>query len=89
MVCMDYFYYSKASDYFSLVAKYDDIWKVLFKEYMLFQNYGHEPENIFFFGFSYGAQLSLDVGRAIHKLHNGTQLISRMDGTCSCGVCQN
>lgn len=77
---VDYYYYSKNVDYFGLLLEFDCIAKVLLKEYLAFQMVGHEPEDVFFFGFSYGAQLSLDLGREVNELHNGSFLIGRMDG---------
>lgn len=77
---VDYYYYSKNVDYFGLRLEFDCIAKVLLKEYLAFQMVGHEPEDVFFFGFSYGAQLSLDLGREVNELHNGSFLIGRMDG---------
>lgn len=76
---MDYSYYAKSLDYFALHIHFQDVARVLRKEYLAFQNAGHEPEDVFFFGFSFGAQLALDVGRKINELHNGSYLISRMD----------
>lgn len=79
MVCADYSYYSDTIDYPGLRLRFEDIAIVIRLEYIEFQNEGHEPENVFFFGFSFGAQLSLEVGRQVNALHHGTHLISRMD----------
>lgn len=74
---MDYYYYSKNEDYFALVRQFKPISEVLVNEYKAFQAYGHNSEDVFVFGFSFGAQLSLDLGR---KVNNGIDVIARMDG---------
>lgn len=74
---MDYYYYSKNEDYFALVRQFKPISEVLVNEYKAFQTYGHNSEDVFVFGFSFGAQLSLDLGR---KVNNGIDAIARMDG---------
>lgn len=80
---MDYSFYSKNPNYFGLVMDFEEIAKVLKKEFLEFEMEGHEPENSFFFGFSFGGQLTLEVGRHISKLHSGNNLISRMDRKCN------
>lgn len=74
---MDYYYYSKNEDYFALVRQFKKISEVLFNEYKAFQSYGHNSEDVFVFGFSFGAQLSLDLGR---KVNDGIEVIARIDG---------
>lgn len=80
---MDYYFYSKNPDYFGLLVNYADISKVLVKEYLAWEKFGYGPEKVFVFGFSFGAQLALELGREINRLRNGTDLISRIDGECS------
>lgn len=80
IVCVDYYYYSKNPDFFGLLVNYADISKVLIKKYLAFEKLGYGPEKVFVFGFSFGARLALELGHEINKLHNGTNLISRMDG---------
>lgn len=77
---MDYNFYSRNPDYFGLLSKFDEISRVALRKFNHFEEAGHDLENTYVFGFSFGAQISLEVGRNINTMYNGTRLISRMDG---------
>lgn len=77
---MDYNFYSRNPDYFALLSEFDEISKVAERKINHFEEAGHDLENTYVFGFSFGAQISLQVGRNINSMNNGTRLISRMDG---------
>jgi hypothetical protein len=67
---MDYSKYANVSDYFQLTPHFDGISAVMLKKVKQIGNYDRQ----FFFGFSFGSRLSIDVGNKI-----GNQSIARMD----------
>lgn len=72
---MDYSTYSKNPNYFALVTDFYSICDVLINKLHQFVQEEFNPEKIFMFGFSFGAQLALEAGRRF-----GKKLIGRIDG---------
>ena len=62
VIVMDFFNYSKAPDYFTLVNNFAGISTVLSKKLYQVLREGFLPKNGFMFGFSFGAHLVYDVG---------------------------
>lgn len=75
IVCMNYSAYSKSFNYFGLVADFSFIDDILVNKLHQFVQEEFIPEQIFIFGFSFGAQLALEAGRRF-----GKKLIGRIDG---------
>ncbi|KAG4068895.1 hypothetical protein HA402_005043 [Bradysia odoriphaga] len=84
IVCMDYSVFSMNSNYYSLVRDFNGIANVLTKKLKDFQALSFVPNNIYMFGFSFGAQLVLEAGRRFGKM-----LIKQIDGTEQCTVVLN
>lgn len=72
---MDYSTFSMNSNYYSLVKDFNGIATVLTKKLKDFQSIAFKPNDIFIFGFSFGGQLALEVGRRL-----GKPLIKQIDG---------
>lgn len=72
---MDYSAFSMNSNYYSLVRDFNGIAMVLTKKLKDFQELLFVPNNIYMFGFSFGAQLALESGRRFGKM-----LIKQIDG---------
>lgn len=71
---MNYHNFSKTGNYFQLVRWFDGIAQVLTDKLNQFTEQEFGPDNMFMFGFSFGAQLVLEAGRRF-----GPQLIGRID----------
>ncbi|XP_037034172.1 pancreatic triacylglycerol lipase-like [Bradysia coprophila] len=74
IVCMDYSIFSMNSNYYALVRDFNGIANVLTKKLKDFQALSFVPNNIYMFGFSFGAQLVLEAGRRF-----GKKLIKQID----------
>lgn len=72
---MDYSAFSMNANYYSLVRDFNGIATVLTKKLKDFQELSFVPNNIYMFGFSFGAQLALESGRRVGKM-----LIKQIDG---------
>lgn len=71
---MNYSTYSRNLNYFGLVTQFYNIDDILVNKLHQFVQEEFIPENIFIFGFSFGAQLALEGGRRF-----GKKLIGRID----------
>lgn len=76
---MDYSPFSMNSNYYALVREFNGIATVLTKKLKDFQAQSFVPDDIYMFGFSFGAQLALEAGRRF-----GKKLIKQIDGTTQC-----
>lgn len=72
---MDYSFFSMNSNYYALVRDFNGIATVLTKKLKDFQANSFDPNDIYIFGFSFGAQLALESGRRF-----GNMLIKQIDG---------
>lgn len=70
VVFVDYSVYSNVSDYFALVNNFKGISSVILKKVQQIGVY----DKMWFFGFSFGSRLCIDVGLKI-----GNQSVSRME----------
>ncbi|KAJ6646793.1 Pancreatic lipase-related protein 2 [Pseudolycoriella hygida] len=68
IVCMDYSYFSKSSNYYSLVRNFNGIASVLANKLKYFQSISFDPDNMYLFGFSFGGQLVLESARRFGKM---------------------
>lgn len=67
IIFMDYSNHSIDRDYFNLVRKFGPISSVLIKKLVQLNNQGFDDENMFMYGFSFGAQLSIYAGMSFGK----------------------
>ncbi|GAB0096073.1 hypothetical protein DMENIID0001_115310 [Sergentomyia squamirostris] len=74
IVCMDYSYYAKTINYYSLVEKFKDIQQVLYDQMVDYEKSGLVPSNTYMFGFSFGAHLVLQTASRL-----GNQVIKQID----------
>lgn len=72
---MNYPTFTKNFNYFGLVSDFYNIDDILINKLHQFVQEEFNPENIFIFGFSFGAQLALEAGRRF-----GKKVIGRIDG---------
>lgn len=77
VVYVDYAQYISSFFYPGSVAAFDGIKAVVEKELQLFFDHGIQPGNTFFFGFSYGGQMALHIGRDFSL---SGKKIKRIDG---------
>ncbi|CAO1409365.1 unnamed protein product [Diamesa serratosioi] len=62
VIFMDYSAHSMVFDYFELLSKFDSIGDILIRKLLLLEKEGFAPDNIYIFGFSFGAHLALYSG---------------------------
>ncbi|XP_065084036.1 pancreatic lipase-related protein 2-like [Ochlerotatus camptorhynchus] len=75
IICMDYSKYSMTEDYFgALVPKFELVVDALLGKLKEVENRGFDPANAHLFGFSFGAQASIEAGRRF-----GFRKIDRLD----------
>lgn len=72
---MDYYIYSQNPNYFALVNQFDGIVEVLTNKLRQFKKENFDPNKMFLFGFSFGAQMVLEAGRRF-----GPKTIQQIDG---------
>lgn len=75
IVCMDYSRFSKNPDYFGLVAQFPKILDVLYNQLDNYRRSGLDPNDMYMFGFSYGAHLCLQSAALL-----GEQVVKEIDG---------
>lgn len=75
IIVMDYSNHSVIDDYFVLVRKFDALSEVLLKKLHQLEAQGFHPNNLFMYGFSFGAQLAVNVGTLY-----GERRIAEIDG---------
>lgn len=82
IICMDYNKYSMTDDYFGgLVAKFELVVEALLGKMKEVEGRGFDPVNWHIFGFSFGAQSSIEASRRF-----GLRRIDRLDGLFSNSV---
>ncbi|CAG9808811.1 unnamed protein product [Chironomus riparius] len=67
IIFMDYSNHSIDRDYFNLVRKFGPISSVLIRKLDQLNNQGFDDKNMFMYGFSFGAQLSIYAGMSFGK----------------------
>lgn len=72
---MDYSNHSVVQDYFVLVRKFDSLSHVLLEKLHRLDAQGFNPDNLFMYGFSFGAQLVIHAGNLY-----GAQRVAEIDG---------
>lgn len=72
---MDYSNHSVVQDYFVLVRKFNFISQVLVDKLVQLEEQGFNPDNLFMYGFSFGAQLVINAGNLY-----GERKIAEIDG---------
>lgn len=72
---MDYSNHSLVQEYFVLVRKFDPLSEVLLHKLLQLESQGFNPDNLFMYGFSFGAQLVINAGNLY-----GEQKIAEIDG---------
>lgn len=75
IIFMDYSNHSVVQDYFLLVRKFNGLSQVLVDKLRQLEKEGFDPDNLYMYGFSFGAQLVINAG----KLY-GHQRIAEIDG---------
>lgn len=75
IIFMDYSNHSVVQDYFLLVRKFNGLSQVLVEKLRQLESEGFDPDNLYMYGFSFGAQLAINAG----KLY-GHQRIAEIDG---------
>lgn len=75
VIFMDYSNHSIVQDYFVLVRKFDSISQVLIDKLFQLEAQGFNPDNLFMYGFSFGAQLVINAGNLY-----GDRRIAEIDG---------
>lgn len=76
IIFMDYSNHSMVQDYFLLVRKFAALSQVLVEKLRQLETEGFDPDNLYMYGFSFGAQLAINAG----KLY-GHQRIAEIDGS--------
>jgi hypothetical protein len=74
VIVYQYFRFSRL-EYILLIEKFRRLSNILLKMLLQLANEGHDPDNMFLFGFSFGAQLTLDAASRF-----GYQKIKEIDG---------
>lgn len=72
---MDYSNHSMVQDYFLLVKKFTLLSGVLVEKLYQLEAEGFNPDNLFMYGFSFGAQLVINAGNLY-----GDSRIAEIDG---------
>lgn len=72
---MDYSNHSQVQEYFALVRKFDALSHVLLEKLFQLEAQGFQPDNLFMYGFSFGAQLVVNAGNLY-----GERRIAEIDG---------
>lgn len=72
---MDYSNHSQVQEYFVLVRKFDSLSQVLVEKLHQLETKGFHPDNLFMYGFSFGAQLVVNAGNLY-----GERRIAEIDG---------
>jgi len=75
VIFMDYSNHSQVNDYFVLVRKFNAISSVLLKKIQQLDKEGFNPDNMYMYGFSFGAQLAINAG-----IQYGVQKVAEIDG---------
>lgn len=75
VIFMDYYKFSNVQNYFELVYYFPNISAVLLKKLKQLSNSGVNDDNLFMYGFSYGARLVIDAG-----VNFGINRIKQIDG---------
>lgn len=78
IVFMDYSNHSIVQDYFVLVRKFNSLSGVLVDKLRQMEAQGFDPDNLFMYGFSFGAQLVINAGNLY-----GENKIAEIDGKLS------
>ncbi|CRL05724.1 CLUMA_CG018754, isoform A, partial [Clunio marinus] len=80
IIFMDYSNHSIAQDYFDLVRKFNPLTQVLLDKLNHLETQGFNPDNLFMYGFSFGAQLVINAG-----VQYGFNKIAEIDGIHTSG----
>lgn len=72
---MDYSNHSFVQEYFMLVRKFDALTEVLVEKLVQLEAQGFNPDKLFMYGFSFGAQLVINAGNLY-----GQQRVAEIDG---------
>ena len=72
---MDYFQFSNVQNYFVLVYDFPNISAVLLKKIRQLEDSGVNDDDLFMYGFSFGARLVIDAG-----VNFGINRIKQIDG---------
>lgn len=75
IIFMDYSNHSIVQDYFVLVRKFNQLSQVLVEKLLELEAQGFDPDNLFMYGFSFGAQLVINAGNLY-----GNNRIAEIDG---------
>ena len=75
IIFMDYSNHSIVQDYFVLVRKFNSLSMVLNRKLWQLEEQGFNPDNLFMYGFSFGAQLVINAGNLY-----GENKIAEIDG---------
>lgn len=75
VIFMDYYTFSKNPYYFAMVVQFANISNVLLNKLKQLEKEGIQDDNLFLFGFSFGARLVFDAG-----INFGVQRIKYIDG---------
>lgn len=75
IIFMDYSNHSIVQDYFVLVGKFNQLSQTLVEKLLRLEAQGFNPDNLFMYGFSFGAQLVINAGNIY-----GEQKIAEIDG---------
>jgi acetyl esterase/lipase len=78
---MDYSNHSMVQEYFMLVRKFDDISQVLVDKLYHLEGQGFNPDNLFIYGFSFGAQLAINAGN-LYGEGKIAEIDGEVDGNC-------
>lgn len=62
-------------EYFQLVSEFEELSLVLVEKILQFESQGFDPDNLFMYGFSFGAQLVINAANLY-----GVQKIAEIDG---------
>jgi Lipase len=76
IIFMDYSNHSIVNDYFILVRKFNPIEEVLLQKLKQLEEQGFKADNMFMYGFSFGAQLVMSAGMLF-----GQNKIAEIDGS--------
>lgn len=75
IIFMDYSNHSMVQDYFFLVRKFIPLSEVLLDKLRQLESQGFNPDNLFMYGFSFGAQLAINAGNLY-----GPSRVAEIDG---------
>lgn len=74
-IFMDYSNHSMVQEYFQLVSEFEELSLVLVEKIIQIESQGFDPDNLFMYGFSFGAQLVINAANLY-----GVQKIAEIDG---------